>query len=226
VALLLVYAKSAQIRTALETLDPPPGGAAIALAVGSFEVLMLIGDVGFAAGLGIPLVLAAGAYAIGGRRLLRPLVAPLAFPALIVPPPSFLLQKMLLDLKLLVTEAAVALLQLGGKTVMAEGNQILIPGHTLFVADACSGLTSIVTMIPLACIVAYFMCRGVWRRAVVIGCVIPFAMLANLLRVVITVLLVSRLGVEAAQGMLHEGFGMTIYAIGTLAVIGVARAVR
>ncbi len=81
-------------------------------------------------------------------------------------------------------------------------------------------------MLPIACIVAYFLSRGIWRRALVLGSVVPLAMAANTVRIVITVLLASRLGLEFAQGSLHQSFGLATYVIGTLAMIGVARLVR
>ena len=226
VAGYLVYQNRVQFFAALRDLRPPPLGALVAFSVGALEVLMVIGDVGFAASVGIPGVLAAAAYAIGGMPLLRPLTLPLGFLAMMVPLPRFLTYQILFRLKLAVTDTAVSLLQAGGKTVAAEGNRILLPDHTLYVADACSGLTSIVTLLPLSCIVAYFLSRGVWRRAVVIASVIPLAMAANTLRVLITVQLVSTLGPEHAQGLLHESYGVATSILGTLAVIGVARVLR
>lgn len=226
VAVFLAYGGRYRIARVLRSLDPPRYGAWIALGAGCFEVLMYIGDVGFAAGLGIPVVLGAAAYGIGGLRLLRPLAFPLGFLALMVPPPRFLMYQLLYRLKLIVTDTAVALMQALGQPVMAEGNQIVVPGHTLFVADACSGLTSIVTLLPLSCIVAYFLSRGIWRRAVVVASVFPLAIAANILRVVVTVQMVSSIGIEAAQGSLHESFGVFTYVLGTLSVIGVARLLR
>jgi exosortase len=222
----LAYCRRREIRRALRRLDPPRFGAIVALGACAFEVLTYIGDVGSLAGLGIPLVLGAAAYAIGGTGLLRPLLLPLLFLVLMIPPPQFVVYELLFRLKLFVTQVAVAALQAMGTTVAAEGNQILLPGQTLFVADACSGLTSIVTMLPLACIVAYFLSHGVWRRAVVIASIVPLAIGANILRVVITVRLVTHLGADAAQGLLHDSFGMATYAVGILALIGVARVLR
>ncbi len=226
VAGYLVYADRHKIARVLRRLQPPIYGAWIALLAGLFEVLMYMGDVGFLAGVGIPLVFAAAAFAIGGVPLLRLLLLPLCFLALMVPPPRFLMYELLFRLKLVVTDVAVALMQAAGNTVTAEGNQILVPGHTLFVADACSGLTSIVTLLPLSCIVAYFLSHGVWRRVVVFASVVPLAIAANILRVVVTVGMVSAVGIEAAQGSLHETFGVATYVLGTLSVIGVARVLK
>lgn len=226
VAAYLAFGNRAAVARALRPPQPPALGAPVALAAALLLVVAVVGDAGFLAGLAVPLVLAATLYAVGGVRLLRPLLLPLAFLALMVPPPAFLRDQILVRLKLFVTETAVGLLQRTGLTVTAEGNQILLPEGPLFVADACSGLTSIVTMLPIACIVAWFLSHGIWRRLLVVASVVPLAIVGNIVRVLATVLLVSRLGIEAAQGALHESFGLATYVIGTLAVIGVARLLR
>ena len=225
-AAYLAYANLGSLRLASSDLRPPLSGPLVVFGAASIQVLALMGEIGFAVGLGIPLMLGSIAYAIGGRPLLAPMRLPLIFLALMVPPPRFLTYQILFRLKLLVTDVAVEILQAMGAPVAAEGNQILIPDQTLFVADACSGLTSIVTLLPLACIVAYFLSHGVWRRALVIASVIPLTFAANVFRVIVTVRMVSTHGIEFAQGMLHETFGLATYVIGTLAVIGVARITR
>lgn len=225
-AAFLAWGNRLEIRRALQGLEPPLLGAFVSLAAALLLVLTVIGDAGFLAGLAIPLVLAATLYAIGGTPLLKPFLLPLAFVALMVPPPAFVQQIVLVQLKLFVTQVAVAVLHALGSTVLAEGNRILIPEGELFVADACSGLTSIVTMLPISCIVAWFLGRGVWRRALIVSSVVPLAIAANVARVTVTVLLASRFGLEAAQGALHESFGLATYVIGTLALVGVARVLR
>jgi exosortase len=226
VAAYLAWGNRRQIRRALRDLQPPRFGALVVLATGVFEIAMFIGSVRFAEGIGIALLLGAVAYGIGGVRLLKPFLLPLAFLVLMIPPPGFLRNALLVRLKLMVTDIAVSLFQAAGVTIAAEGNRILVPGHTLFVADACSGLTSIVTMMPLACIVAYFASHGVWRRLVIVGSIFPLAIGANIFRVAVTVAMVSTWGIEAAQGVLHESFGMLTYALGTLALIGTAKVLR
>ena len=225
-AAYLAYSNLGALRLASADLRPPLWGPLVVFGAASVQVLALMGEVGFAVGLGIPLMLGAIAYAIGGRPLLAPMRLPLIFLALMVPPPRFVTYQILFRLKLMVTEVAVAVLQAMGTTVAAEGNQIMVPDHTLFVADACSGLTSIVTLMPLACIVAYFLSHGVWRRVLVVASVVPLTFAANVFRVIVTVRMVSSHGVEFAQGVLHESFGLATYVLGTLAVIGVARISR
>jgi exosortase len=226
VAAYLVYGERRKIAAVLRNLEPPALGAAVVLLAAVFELLMVIGDVRFASGVGIPLVLGAAAYGVGGGALVRPLGLPLAFLVLMVPPPGFLVQALLARLKLLVTQISVEILHRMGQTVYAEGNRIEVPGHQLFVADACSGLTSIITLLPVACVVAYFLSHGWWRRIVVVIGVVPLAMAANVARVVATVILVSSIGPEMAQGLLHETFGLATYALGTVLLVGVAKGLR
>jgi exosortase len=118
------------------------------------------------------------------------------------------------------------MLQAAGYTITALGNRILIPGHELFVANACSGLTSIVTLSPLAVVVAYFLSHGTWRRAVLIASIFPIAVVANIVRVTATIALVVRFGPGVGEGLLHEGFGVVTFVGGTAALIGLARWLR
>jgi exosortase len=221
----LAWTNRAQLAAAMRDLAPPRFGALAVLAAASFEILAFIGDLRFAAGLGVPLLLGAVAYAVGGAGLLRALGLPLVFLALMVPP-GFLIRPLLVRLKLVVTDLAVALLRSFGEPVLATGNQILVPGHSLFVADACSGLTSIVTMLPIACWVAFALLPDGWRRAALVASVVPVAIVANVIRVAVSVKLVPVVGVQAAQGVLHEGFGVAAFVVGVLALFGFARLLR
>jgi len=133
---------------------------------------------------------------------------------------------LLFPLKSIATEGSVWLLQRFGYVVASDGTQIFIPGHTLFVADACSGLTSIVTLLPLAAVVGIFITTRWTRRAVILASVIPLALLGNIARVALTVSLVGRYGVDFAQGSLHESFGLMTFVVGTIALLAVGRLVR
>lgn len=222
---LLVSNRSA-ILSGIRCGDVPRSGPLFVLAAALIELTAVSGEVVTAAGCGVPLLLAAVAYAIGGLRLLRECALPLAFLFLMVPLPNLLELRILIELKLIVTETAVALLQLCGYTVANIGNRVLMPGHELFVDDACSGFTSIVTMLPLSVVVAYFLSHGLWRRGVIVASVLPLAFVGNIVRVFLTVALVSEGWVEFREGLLHTNLGLTTFTVGTLALVGVAKALR
>ncbi len=217
-ALALLWLRRDAVASALRAAAPPANGAAWVLAAALVESLGLLSDVASLAGLGIPLLLGATAYGVGGARLARAVALPVAFLIFMLPPPGFLVDPMLSRLKAIVTPAAIELIRLSGR--------IFVPGHELFVADACAGLNSIVTLLPLGVVVAAFLARGPWRRAALIASVVPLAMLGNILRVALTAVLVSRFGVDYAGGHLHETFGAATFALGTVSLLGVARLLR
>jgi exosortase len=225
-ALALLWLQRLEVADALRTAEPPANGAGWVLAAALVESLGLLSDVSSIAGLGIPLLLAATAYAIGGARLARSLALPIGFLVFMLPPPGFLVDPMLAKLKSVVTLAAVQLIQWAGLAVASEGNRIFVPGHELFVANACAGLNSIVTLLPLGVVVATFLVQTPGRRAAVLASIVPLAMLGNIVRVALTAVLVSRFGIEYAEGNLHETFGAATFVLGALALLGVARLVR
>jgi exosortase len=225
-SLLLCLSRKAEIRDAWRAGELPRLGPLWVLAAAGVESLGVLADAGTIAGLGVPLLFAATAHALGGERLLRALALPIAFLVFMIPPPGFLLDGALFALKTMVIEASVALLLWGGASVATEGSRLFVPGHELFVANACSGLRSIVTLFPLAVVVATFATRGVWRRAAVVVSVVPLAVIGNIARVIVTVLLVTRFGAGWAEGWLHDSFGFATFGLGAVALVGVARALR
>jgi exosortase len=205
----------------------PAGGAVIGFALALYAAGLAAGAAGLQ-GLGLIVAVAGGALYLLGRDGLRALAFPIAFLVFMLPFPSAWLTPVILDLQLLVSSAAVAVLHAFGATVAREGNVILLAGgDSLFVEEACSGITSIVTLTPLAVVLAYFTQRTLWRRLALVAAVAPAAMLANLLRVVLTVIMAQHLGAErATSNALHESAGLLTFAFACLALIGLGALLR
>jgi exosortase len=205
---------------------PPALGPLAALGAALLLLIAVSGEVAMAAGAGVPVLLGATAWALGGLRLLRACALSLGFLFLMVPLPHLIEMRILIELKLVVTQVAVGLLQLAGYSVAHLGNRVLLPGHELFVADACSGFTSIVTMLPLSVVVAYFLSHGAWRRIAIVASVLPLAFVGNIARVFITVALVASGWLEFSEGLLHDNLGLATFTLGTLALVGIAKVLR
>lgn len=222
----LVWLRRERIRADLADATSPSLGPFVVLAAALFQSGALLAEAGTFAGIGVVLTIAATAYAVGGRPLLRTLALPVGFLLLMVPPPGFLQDRLLFGLKAIVIRFSVGLLQAFDYSIAATGNRIFVPGHELFVANACSGLTSIVTLMPLGVVVAYFLANGVWRRVLIVASIVPIAILGNMVRVVITVVLVSAGGSEYAEGFIHESFGLVTFVSGTIVLVALARLLR
>lgn len=163
-----------------------------------------------------------------GREGLRLLAFPVGFLIFMVPVPDAWLTPVILQLQLAASGMAGALLPALGLSVLREGNVLVLPGDvSLFVAEACSGITSIVALTPLAVLLAHLTERRPGRRLVIVAAVIPLAMLGNLIRVVATVLAAQRFGVERATGgALHDTAGLLTFALSCGLLIGFGMALR
>jgi exosortase len=135
---------------------------------------------------------------------------------------------LIVKLQLIVSTAAVRVLQTGGVAIFREGNVLTLPGdRSLFVAEACSRMTSLITLIPIGIFVAYFTDSVTWRRVGIVLAVIPIALAGNLLRVILTVMLAIEVDVEyATKGPLHEWAGVATYVLGVLCLMGVGGLLR
>jgi exosortase len=163
-----------------------------------------------------------------GPAWLSVLAFPVGFLLFMVPLPDAWVAPVVAQLRLFASDVAVNLLQYGGMAILREGNVIHLPNdQTLFVAEACSGITSVITLMPLGAFLAYFTEKTAVRRAVLILAVVPLAMLGNLLRIVGTVIASRHVGVEAATtGPVHDLAGVSTYVIGCLALLAVGALMR
>jgi exosortase len=145
-----------------------------------------------------------------------------------VPLPVAWVTPLIVKLQLLVSSVGVEILQGAGVAIFRQGNVLTLPGDlSLFVAEACSGITSLITLLPIGVFIAYFTESVLWRRLVLVGAVIPIALAGNLLRVILTVMLSINVSVEfATEGPLHDWAGVTTYVIGCACLLGLGALVR
>lgn len=200
-------------------------------ALGLAAVLYGVGlGTGWASVLGVSFVLAVASlvWARCGIRWLRVFSFPIGFLLFMVPLPEAWVSPVIVALQLGVSHVAVALVRFAGMSVHRDGNVIELAGdEALFVAEACSGITSVITLIPIAVVIAYFTERSLLRRAVLLLAVVPLALLGNLVRVVGTIIAAQEYGSEAAtKGSLHELAGVATYVLGCMALLGVGALLR
>jgi exosortase len=170
----------------------------------------------------------ASVFALRGVAWVKTLRFSLGYLLFMVPLPVAWVTPVIVKLQLLVSSVGVELLQRGGISIFREGNVLTLPGgQSLFVAEACSGITSLITLLPIGVFIAYFTESVLWRRLVLVAAVVPIALAGNLLRVILTVLLSINWSVEfATQGPLHEWAGVATYVIGCLCLLGIGALMR
>jgi exosortase len=222
VALWSLY-RERPLRAHLEATPDRRGLGVVGLALVAYLLGLAAGEVALQ---GVALVGAVAGLVLysRGARWLRALAFPLGFLIFMVPPPSSWITPAIVRLQLLVSSASVALLEAFSVPVTRDGNVLNLPGgESLFVAEACSGVTSIITLAPLAVLLGHYTLRCWEFRLVLFAAVVPLAMAGNLARVVATVLASIATGTErATTGPLHEAAGLLTYlaACGMMLALG------
>ncbi len=148
-----------------------------------------------------------------GREIFRILTFPLLFLFLMVPLPQSLVNVVAFPLQLMAAGAAVDALQALGIPALVEGNIIHLAHAKLFVADACSGLRSLMALLTLGVVFAYFFRRNNVERLVLIASTIPIAIFVNAVRVALTGILTHHYGEDMATGVIHEFQGMITFSV-------------
>jgi exosortase len=146
-----------------------------------------------------------------GWTHLRLLAFPLAFLLLMIPLPAIVFNQIALPLQLLASQVGEAGLRASGVPVLREGNVMLLANTTLEVAEACSGIRSLVSLLTLAIVYGYFMDSRSWVRWVLALSTVPIAVLTNGARVAGTGIAAHRYGPEAAEGFLHTFSGWLVF---------------
>jgi exosortase D (VPLPA-CTERM-specific) len=147
---------------------------------------------------------------------------PITILLLLTIPLPYTLQAMLtIKLQLLSTTFGVALIQLFGVPVYADGNIIDLGTYKLQVAEACSGLRYLLPLTCMSFLIAHLYKAPFWKKAVVVVAAAPLTILLNSFRLAVTAVLVNSYGLEMAEGFFHEFEGWVVFLTGVLVLGGV-----
>lgn len=159
-------------------------------------------------------------YRWGFRQLLHWWL-PAGLLALSVPLPAVVLGSLALPLQLEASQWGAALLESRRVPVLLSGNVIHLPGQSLFVTEACSGLRSLTALLGLGLLIGGVWLDTWWGRSALIIAAIPVAMAVNSVRIFLTGFLVYYVDPSLGEGMMHytEGWGLFVIAFLILAFI-------
>ena len=145
---------------------------------------------------------------------------PLAFMLLMVPLPAIIFNKIAFPLQLLASHVGEYTISSLDIPILREGNVLILANATLEVAEACSGIRSLVSLFTLGIVFGYFVDRRPWVRAVIALSAIPVAILANGLRVASAGVAAHNFGTAGVEGLFHEFSGWVVFIIAFLMMLG------
>jgi EpsI family protein len=207
-----------QERERLSQITPKPSWSGLGLVALALCVLM-VGQLGaelFLARVSLLILVAGLVVLFLGWSFFRAILFPWAFLLFMIPIPKIIFDQITFPLQLLASQIAADGLRLFGVPVFLEGNVINLPAMPLEVAEACSGIRSLMSLATLAIIYGYLTERRIAVRWVLALASLPIAIAANSVRIIGTGLVVQYWDPEKAEGFYHTFSGWLIFVVSLL----------
>jgi len=202
-----------------------PGAGIVALAL----AVLVVGQTGaelFLARFSLLLLVCGLIVLFLGWNCLRALLFPITFLVLMIPIPTIVFNQITFPLQFLASRLSAEGLSWLGVPVLREGNVIILPAMALEVAEACSGIRSLMSLATLAIIYGYLMDRNIAVRVLLAVASVPIAIVANGSRILGTGLLVQYWEPDKAEGFFHAFSGWLIFVVSLGMVYGLHRILR
>jgi exosortase len=157
-----------------------------------------------------------------GWRQVRAWWLSFALLALAIPLPSLITTALTLPLQFKASAMGAALLEMRHVPVMLSGNIIRLPGHQLFVTEACSGLRSLTALLSLGVLIGGLWLRSPASRLTLVALAVPVGIVINAVRVFLTGFLVYFVSPKMGDGFMHltEGWLLFLAAFAVLGICG------
>jgi len=217
-----------QRRDLLRSLPSQPTYAGLALLVPSvlIHVLATWWRLGFVSGFAMLGAVWGLVWTMWGWPILRALRFPMLFLLFMVPLPGVLLIAVSFNMKLMAASLATHGLHLMRIPAVQAGSTINVPGLSVVVDDACSGLRSLISLIALSTLWTVLLPRSAagWQKLAIVAASIPIALAANMVRILTLVLLSLIYGHQMAAGFIHYGSGFVVFGIAVAALAWLSQA--
>jgi len=146
-----------------------------------------------------------------GSKTLREVLFPISFLVFMVPLPMVVIANLSFRLKMFATQIAVVALNNMHLFCIQHGSTIIMHHAYVVVEDVCSGLRSLITLMALGSLFAYWMKASVPKRAILFLSTIPIAVITNVMRIIFLASISEIWGVQYASGPIHEASGFIVF---------------
>src|SRR6185437_6250714 len=153
----------------------------------------------------------------------RQLVAwwlPVVLLALTIPLPESMIATLTQPLQGVAAKLGASMLSARHIPVLLSGNVILLPGHTLFVSEACSGLRSLTALLSMSILVGALFLRYPLSRVLMVAMAVLLAIVVNGIRIFMTGFLVFFVDPKLGEGFMHLTEGYLLFLVSLLILAG------
>ena len=156
-----------------------------------------------------------------GGAATRAIWFPLSYLVFALPMPPLIVSVLSFQLKVFAARAGSAIAALAGIPLVRSGMTIHMASGSLRIADPCSGLRSLIALVALGALFAYFTRASLWKRLVLFLSAVPLAVIANIVRIALLCAVANVSGIDTALGFFHKFSGLLLFliALGGLALV-------
>ncbi len=175
--------------------------------------------VSFSSGFSLILTLVGLILITLGKDYLKKLAFPVAFLVSMIPLPLALIASMSFRLKIFAAQVSAVLMNKIGVATIREGSILRTAHSMLMVEDPCSGIRSLVALISLGALAAYFSDLSKTRKAILFAASIPIAVGTNIIRITSLGLVSEIYGEKYAMGLFHDTMGILVFVFAFLGLM-------
>jgi exosortase A len=187
----------------------------------ALHIFAIATDVNFVQGFGLVIVICGLVMWLWGKPVATDLAFPLIFLMFMVPMGRLLVDKFAQPMQLYGAMIAGGAASFAGIPVHVDGTSMTIPDYSFEVAIPCSGLKSAIALTALGAVYAYLLVGPMWKRWAIFMASLPVALVANGVRLWLTLVLAASLGPKTAEGFFHELSGILVFIIALAALFGI-----
>ena len=218
VSLFLIY----QHKETLAKLEPSPSliGLIVLISALLLHILGTILYVFSVSGFSIFFLIIGLTLYMFGKEITKTIWFPLIFLVFMFPMPEAVISLVSFPLKIFAAKAGVWVTSIFGIPIYLEGFNITIPAGQLLVGNPCSGLRSLIAFMALGSIFAYLSSVSMPKKWLIFIISIPIALLSNIVRIPILILVSNFWGLEAAapDTFIHTGSGILVFVLGFILI--------
>ena len=130
-----------------------------------------------------------------------------------IPIPGVIYYSLTFPMQLLASKVSVELMQGLGMSVLRQGNIILLPDRPLEVAEACSGMRSLISLMAMGAIFGYMSQPKFWGKMAIFLLAIPVAVIGNVVRVFLTAMIAYVGQLDPTTEPYHTLLGLSVFVV-------------
>ena len=190
------------------------------------QLLSALFRVNFSSDFSMLLVLIGMILHFFGKKILYKIRFPIAFLIFMVPMPEVVIANISFKMKIFATHLATIVLNHMRMPALQKGSIILMRHAQVQVEDICSGLRSLISLMALGSIFAYWMKTSLWKRIFLFLSTMPIAIITNVCRIVFLAAVSEIWGAQYAEGLVHDIAGFTVFGLAFILLFAMGRLIE